>query len=457
MLIRYRQHQKEVDGLVEAYAEQRLGRRTFLHRIMATGLSLGAATSLLAACDQGSAPITSIDVLNVWIDEELESFKAVVEPFTKKTGIRVNLESTRNLNVALTIRLRGNDPPDLAVLPNPAQLRQMASQGQLIHLDTFLDMHKMHSDYASDWLDLASFGGRLYALISKAANKGTIWYNPTHFKAQGYHTPTTWQGLLALSDEIARSGQYPWSLGVENGAASGWPAADWIAEIYLRQFGKELYDQWVAHQIPWTHTSVRQAFQLFGQIVGGKHYVMGTPQTILRTDYKNACYKPFAKPPQAYMNYLGDFATGFITNQFPSAQPGIDFDFFPFPAFDARYTGAVTGSADLVVAMRDNDEVRQFMTYLSSSAAQAIWVKRGGATSVNKEVDLAVYPNDVARRSAHMLINATTFRFGADDMMPFAVEKVFWQQIQNFIADQSQLDTVLNTIEISARLNYSAS
>ncbi len=456
MLIINCQRQREVDALVEAYAGQRLGRRTFLRRAMATGLSLSAATELLTACGGGSAASTSIDVLNVWSDEELASFRAVVEPFKETTGIRVNLESTRNLNVALTIRIRGNDPPDVAVVPNPAQMRQMASQKQLTRLDTFLDMRQMRSSYSSDWLDLASYRGNLYALISKAANKGTIWYNPTHFKAQGYQIPGTWQDLLALADEIARSGQYPWSLGVENGAASGWPAADWIAEMYLRQFGKDLYDQWVNHQIPWTHSSVRQAFQLFGQVVGGKHYVKGTPQTILRTDFKDACYEPFAQPPQAYMNYLGDFATGFITAEFPQARPGIDFDFFQFPTLDPRYAGAVTVSADLVVAMRDNDAVRKFMTYLSTTAAQAIWVKRGGATSVNAEVNLADYPNDVARRSAHMVINATTFRFGADDMMPFAVERVFWQQIQNFIADQSKLDDVLNTIEISARLSDGA-
>jgi alpha-glucoside transport system substrate-binding protein len=155
------------------------------------------------------------------------------------------------------------------------------------------------------------------------------------------------------------------------------------------------------------------------------------------------------------MNYLGDFAPGFITSQFKGAQPGVDFDFFPFPILDERYAGAVTGSADLVVAMRTDDRVREFMKYLSSAAAQAIWVRRGGATSVNRDVDLANYPNDVARASAHMLANASTFRFGADDMMPFAVERVFWQQVQNFIADQDQLDDILNTIEISARLNYS--
>lgn len=455
MLIIQGQRQRKVDNLLEAYTALRLGRRAFLVRAIAAGLSLSSATGLLAACNGGNPSSASIDVLNVWSGEELEAFRAVVAPFVKATGIAVNLESTRNLTVALTIRTRGKDLPDVAVLPNPAQMSQMASQKQLIRLDTFLDMHKMRSGYANDWLDVASYNGNLYALIYKAANKGTIWYSPTHFRAQGYQIPKTWPELIALSDEIARSGHYPWSLGIENATASGWPAADWIAEIYLKQFGGELYDQWVTHRIPWTHSSVRHAFQLFGQIAGGRHYIKSAPRSILSTSFTDACYNPFTNPPQAYMNYLGDFATGFIANQFPGARPGIDFDFFPFPTLNPLYAGAVTGSADLVVAMQDNDATRQFMKYLSSASTQAIWVKRGGATSVNKEVDLADYPNDVSRASAHMLINATTVRFGADDMMPFAVERAFWQQVQNFIADQSQLDAVLNAIEVSARLNYS--
>lgn len=454
MLILYRRRQREMDRLVEAYAGHMLGRRAFLQRAVASGLSLSAATSLLAACAEGSTPPPSIDVLNVWSGEELDSFRAVVAPFTKATGIVVNLVSTRNLSVALTIRTRGNDPPDVAVLPNPPQLRQLADQKQLVRLDTFLDMRKMRSNYSSDWLELASYRGNLYALVYKAANKGTIWYSPTRFKSQGYQIPTTWDELLALSDEIARSGSYPWALGVASATSSGWPAADWVAEIYLRQFGPNLYNQWVNHQIPWTDPSVRQAFQMFGKIIGGKHYIKGTPQFVLNTSYQQASYLPFQTPPGAYMDYLGDFAEGYITGQFTHAVAGTDFNFFPFPTLDPRYAGAVTGGADLVVAMRDTDAVRQFMTYLSSARAQAIWVRRGGATSVNKEVNLEDYPNDVARASAYMLVNATTFHFGADDLMPFAVEKVFWQQMQNFIVNQHQLDNILDTIEIAARLAY---
>ena len=456
MFIFQGQRRREIDRLLEAYAEHRLDRRAFLRRAVAAGLSLSAASSLLAACGDSGSHLTSIDVLNVWSGEELDSFKAVVAPFTRQTGITINLESTRNLSVALTIRLRGNDPPGVAVVPNPPQMRQLAAQRHLVPLDSLLDMNKMRSDYSSDWLDLASYQGKLYGLIYKVANKGTIWYSPARFSSLGYVPPMTWDGLIALSNEIARSGRYPWAMGVESAASSGWPAADWIAELYIKQFGPELYDQWVNHQIPWTDNSVRQAFQLFGQIISGKHYLSGVPQTILDTNYTNACYEPFSTPPQAYMDYLGDFAIGFITNRFPFARPGIDFGFFPFPTLNPRYANAVTVSADLVVAMSDDDSVRQFMTYLSSAEAQAIWVKRGGATSVNKMVDLGDYPDDVARNSASMLLKATSFRFGADDLMPFAVEQSFWQKVQEFIADQRRLDNVLEEIEAVAQQAYGA-
>lgn len=448
-------YQRIARGLLADCDGQRLDRRTFLQRSMSAGLSASAAATLLASCGPSTSAAGSLDVLAVWSGEEQAAFRTVIAPFTRATGTAVNLEATRNLAAALTMRTRGNNPPDVAVLPNPPQLRQLADQNLLVPLDAFLDMTKMRQDYAKDWLDLVEYRGHLYALIYKASNKGTIWYNPTHFQARGYVPPTTWDELLALSDKIAQSGQFPWAMGVENATASGWPAADWVAEIYLRQFGPELYDQWVTHQIPWTHSSIKSAFQLFGQIVGGAHYIAGAPQAVLDTSFDVACYEPFSTPPQAYMDYLGDFAVGFITAEFPHAHPGSDFDFFPFPTLDARYAGTVTGGADLVVAMRDNEMVRAFMTYLSSASTQAIWVERGGATSVNRQVNLADYPNKVARASAHMLVNATTFRFGAGDLMPFTLQKMFWQQIQNFILNQDQLENILQTLELAAQQAYS--
>ena len=450
----------EVDQLVEECSRKGLNRRTFLQRAVALGLTASSAASLLAACGEGGSATgdltsASVEVLNVWGAEEQASFRAVVAPFTGKTGIAVSIESTRDLDAVLTTRILGDNPPDIAILPNPGKMQQLASKNALIPLDTFLEMSEIRRNYARSWVDLGSYNNRFYALFYKATNKGTVWYNPIHFKEIKAHIPIAWSDLISLSDTISQRGKYPWSMGVESGAASGWPATDWIAEIYLRQSGPDMYDRWVAHIIPWTDASIRSAFQLFGQIVGSKHYISGAPRTILATSFQAASYEPFTSPPQAYMYYLGDFTPGFITSQFPRAKPGTDFDFFRFPTINPQYQGVVTGGADLVVVMQDNSAVRELVKYLASAEAQTIWVKRGGFTSANKLVNLDAYPNPVAQASAEMLTEATTFRFGAGDLMPPAVQQSFWKGMLSFINDQYQLDSILSEIESVAQQAYS--
>lgn len=453
-----RRQREQVDQLVDAYRTQGVSRRDFMRRALAAGLSTSAAVTLLAACGGGGGGASStpktLDVLSVWGGEELDSFKAVVAPFTSQSGITVNVESTRDLDATLTTRIRGNNPPDIAILPNPGKMQQLASQHHLVALDSMLDASTLHSSYASTWLDLGSYQGKLYALFYKAANKGTIWYSPAQFQSAGYQVPATFTDLLALSTTIANSGKYPWAMGVESGAASGWPATDWLAQIYLNQAGPAQYDKWVAHQIPWTDPSLTQAFQTYGQIVAGHHFINGAPQSILATGFQDASYQPFTSPPKAYLYYLGDFTEGFITKQFPSLKPGTDFGFFPFPTLNPQYQGAVTGGADVVTALKDNGAVRQLVKYLATADAQTIWVKRGGFTSVNKGVDLSAYPDPVAQASAKMLTAATTFRFGAGDLMPPAVQQAFWKGMLTFIGDQSQLASVLSDIESSAMQAY---
>ena len=453
-----RQQRAEVDELVNDYTQKGLSRREFLQRAVAIGLTTTAAGTLLAACggSGGTSSVKSVDVLNVWSGEEQASFKAVVAPYTQQTGITVNVETTRDLNTILTTRIRGNNPPDIAILPNPGKMQELAKQNKLIPLDGFLDMGQIHSDYSSAWTDLGSYNGHLYAIFYKAANKGTIWYDPANFQSGGYQIPSTWTDMITLSNNIAGSGKYPWSMGVSSGSASGWPAADWMAQIYLNQSGPTMYDKWVAHQIPWTDASIKSAFQMFGQIVTGSHFINGAPQSILATGYQDASYEPYKSPPGAYMYYLGDFTEGFIATQFPSLAPGTGFNFFPFPTINTAYQGAVTGGADVVVAMKNNNGVQSLIKYLATAAAQEIWVRRGGFTAVNKQVSLSAYPNAVAQASARMLTSASIYRFGADDLMPSAMENAFWQAMLTYIGNPGQLDSILSSLESTAQTAYAS-
>jgi alpha-glucoside transport system substrate-binding protein len=460
-----RDDRKDIDQLVEEYTTTtNINRRQFMKRAMAAGLSFSAASALLAACGGGSGSgpsstptkVSSIDVLTEWSGNELANFQLQNAAFKQKYGININVESTRDLPTVLNTRVRANNPPDVTGSPSQSQFATLAGAGKIVALDKFFDMNMIHQEYAQTWLDFVSFNGHLYGILPKANSKGTVWYNPKQFQAAGYTTPTDWNGLISLSDKIASSGKYPWALGVSSGASSGWPACDWIDQIYLSMNGADMTNQWIQHKIPWTHSTVKQAFQYFGQIIQGKHYIEGGSTAILATGFQDASYLPYDTPPKAYMDYLGDFLVGFITAQFPSLVAGTDYQFFPFPTINPTYAGAVTGGADVMFAMVDNEGTRQYMEFLSSAEAQTIWIKQGGASSVNKLVNLADYPNDVQRNAAKQLSQATIFVSSPDDQMPTAMENAYFKAAVAFIQNPGNLDSILSGLESTAQSAYTS-
>lgn len=198
-------------------------------------------------------PIGNVEVLGVWGGEELDSFNAMCGPWEQQTGGKVNFTGTRDVTAILTTRLAANNPPDIAILPNPGYMAELAKAGNLIPLNNFLDMNEINQDYAKGWIDLGTVNGNLYSIFIKASDKGTVWYDPKTFAANGWKVPTTWDDMIALSNQIVAQDKVPaapWSVAVENGAASGWPATDWMAEILLRKYGGDVYDALVNHTIP---------------------------------------------------------------------------------------------------------------------------------------------------------------------------------------------------------------
>jgi len=414
-------------------------------------------TLVLAACGGGEATPTpgpgigTVSVIHQWVSGgEPESFRVVVSPWEDLTGGKVDDVGTRDILDVLTIRVAGGNPPDIAVLSTPGTMQEFARDGKLVALDSFLDMDKIRNEYSQAWIDISTVDGKLYGIPSKAANKSTVWYNPKVFDANGLQVPETWNEMIALSDQLVAAGLSPWSIGVESGGTSGWPGTDWIGQLLLSEHGPESYDQWVNHEIPWTDSRVRSAWEKFGQIALTPGYVAGGADFVLSTNFASASYLPFESPPKAAMYFLGSFVQGFIEGQFPDLIIEEDYSFFPFPSVNPQYEGAVTSGADLLVMFNDNEASRSLVEYLTTAEAQEIWVNRGGFTSTNKLVSLESYPDSLAARVAEQLTSAEIVRFDADDIWGGDLQDAFYHGVLNYLADPSRLDSVLEDIEAVA-------
>jgi len=411
--------------------------------LLISGLLLGGSSTA------GLAEKT-VTVLGVWGGGERDAFMKMLEPFEASTGIKVEFTGTRDLPTVLTTRVAAGNPPDISVLPNPGQMQEFAKIRALVDLSEFMDMSKLQDEYAETWIDLGGYGGKLYSIFISADLKSLVWYSPKAFADAGYQIPQTWKELVALSDKIAAQGKAPWSIGLESGAASGWPGTDWIEDIMLRTTKPEIYDQWVNHEIPWTDPTVKRAWELFGQIARNEKYVYGGAATALTTNFGEAPNALFTTPPRAYMHKQATFIKSFILKYNPDLQPGVDFSFFPFPSIDLDYGTPALGAADMFAVFKDTPEAQALMRYLATAAAQEIWVAELGKLSANRRVNPNAYPDDLTRKAAEVLASAETFRFDGSDLMPAAVGSgSFWSGILDYVGGEN-LDSVLERIEETA-------
>ncbi len=392
-----------------------------------------------------------VTVLGVWGGDELANFQEAVFPFTEETGIGMAFEGTRDLAAVLTTRVEAGNPPDLAILPNPGQLYELAAQGALVPLDEFVDVEALRAQYGDSWIELGSYDGRLYGIFYKVAIKSLVWYNPKAFEANGYQVPTTWDDLIALSDQIVADGGTPWCIGLESGSASGWPGTDWIEDIMLRTAGPQVYDQWVRHEIPWTDDAVRNAWELFGQIARNEEYVWGGTTGVLSTNFGDSPAPMFDDPPGCYLHRQASFITGFFPEGLTA---GEDYDFFTFPPIDETYGTPALIAGDVIVMFNDTPEARQLVEYLASPTPQEIWAANGGFISANKDVSLDVYPDELTRKMAQAIVEAEVARFDGSDLMPAAVGAgAFWRGVLDYVGG-ADLETVLEEIEAAAADAY---
>jgi alpha-glucoside transport system substrate-binding protein len=132
-------------------------------------------------------------VLGVVIGEQNGKLEQALAPFEEETGIEVIYEGTDAFATLLPVRVDSGNAPDLAMFPQPGLMRDFASEGALVPIDTFMDRETLEAAYAQDWLDLATFDGQVYGVFYRASVKSLVWYSPAAFEAAGYTVPATWQ------------------------------------------------------------------------------------------------------------------------------------------------------------------------------------------------------------------------------------------------------------------------
>ncbi|HEX5594892.1 MAG TPA: ABC transporter substrate-binding protein, partial [Micromonosporaceae bacterium] len=351
-------------------------------------------------------------------DTEADLLEESWAQFVDCTGIEIKYDGSGEFESQLPVRVDGGNAPDIAFIPQPGLLTRFAEAGKLkpASAETKTMAEK---NYSADWLKYATVGGNFYGAPLGSNVKSFVWYSPKMFQEKGWKVPENWDGLMALSDQIADSGTKPWCAGIESGVATGWPATDWIEDLMLRTQSPEVYDQWTTHDIPFNDPRVVEAVDKAGTILKNEKYVnggYGGVKSIITTSFQEGGL-PIVQGKCALHRQAS-----FYANQWPSgtkvAEDGDVFAFY-FPAIDPSKGKPVLGGGEFVVAFADRPEVQAVQTFLASSEHANSRAKLGNWVSANKGLDTANVQNPIDKLSVQILQDdGTVFRFDGSDLMP---------------------------------------
>ena len=395
-----------------------------------------------------------VEVLGVWQDAEAAAFELVLERFERDTGATVTFTSTAGDDLAAVLdeRHANRDTPDVAVVPQPGLLRDLAGSGRILPIGALVG-DVVERDWAPVWQRLGTVDGELYGVWFKAAHKSLVWYSIGVFERVGVVPPDDLAGLKSITGKLSTAGVASFSI---TGAASdAWTMTDWFENLYLRIAGPDRYDALAEHRLAWTDDSVAETLGVMAALLDGSHVVMAEGPDTTLTD---AVAAVFSAEPTAAMVMEGDFVPGVVVTT-TAADLGVDVDAFSFPGRTSR-DRYVVGGGDAIVLMHESEAAAELVRFLATPEAASVWAAIGGFVTPNQSVDLTVYPDATTRRIARSLIDAREgFRFDLSDLQPVAFGGSsgagMWLELTRFAADPSDAEGTMARLEAAAAAAWS--
>ena len=116
--------------------------------------------------------------------------------------------------------------------------------------------------------------GERFAVWTSYDALSVVWHRRDVFDSVGITPPTTWSGLLAVSDAIVAAGYTPWCLGLQGDLAIV-PLLSMVQSQIIDIGGIDLFDRWVAHAIPADHPEIVEAHERVASLMFTDRFIGG--------------------------------------------------------------------------------------------------------------------------------------------------------------------------------------
>ncbi len=385
----------------------------------------------------------TLTIFGPWRGEDEALFQSVLAYFADATGVNVRYSSSENYEQQIVIDTQAGSPPNIAILPQPGLLADLAAKGFLVPLgDDTAKWVEENYGAGKSWVDLGSYKGKdgnkaYFAFPFKADVKSLVWYVPENFEEAGYKVPESMEDLLKLTDQIVADGGTPWCIGLGSGGATGWPATDWEEDLMLRTQPLDVYQKWTTNEVKFTDPAVVAAINEFGKFAKNEKYVSGGVAAVASTDFRDSPKGLFDIPPKCYLHHQASFIPSFFPE---GTKVGTDADFFYMPTYASKpdLGKPVLGAGTLVTITKEAPAAKAFVQFLQTPIAHEVWMAQSSFLTPYKGVNVETYANEQMKRQGEILTTATTFGFDGSDLMPGKIGAgAFWTGMIDFVGGKS--------------------
>jgi raffinose/stachyose/melibiose transport system substrate-binding protein len=307
--------------------------------------------------------------------ETEEIMNGLIADFKKEfTNIDVEQTNVPDPDRILSSRMRSNDTPEVfSSWPNESWRQQVAA-GYVMDLSGFSALERIREDAR----DYCKVNGKDW-IVPISYNTMSVIYNKEIFARYGFSAPKDWAELMRICETLKNDGITPFLI---TGKGLEAPRQDFDVYLLTIKDWVAFRDDVTARKADMTKPYGAQIRELGGRILQLVNYaeadILGSGRDQLLNDFAAG---------KGAMLINGSWSIPPIL----SANPGMDFSMFPFPAVDAGQTMVNVYPGDFALcvsaAAKNPNEAKAFLDYLTRPAVANIYAQKDGSISCIKGVD----------------------------------------------------------------------
>jgi multiple sugar transport system substrate-binding protein len=424
-----------------------LSRRRFL-----LGAASLSSVPLLASCvgsggGGGGGEASATLTLQSWIQDA--GPKAALEKIVAAydgvgAPVTLNAVATEQFRAQLSTYLSSATPPDVLGWYAGSVANSYAAQGLLLDVADLWTGDGACAGFSPALRSLSTSANGQAIFVPTSYYWWSVFYKKSAFQSWGIQPPTTWDGFIALCDELKGRGIHPLTNGIGNTA---WMASGWFDYLNLRINGADYHRALLAGERSFTDPEVVAVLEEYARLIPYFH----PNQT--SWDGQQAVTPMINN--EAAMYLVGAFATQY----FPEDQRD-DLDFFSVPPINPSVPSAEEAPTDgfFAAAGTDNpDGAKALLSYLASPEMQQEFIVTSGSSNLptSPEVDTSQFAPIVQKGIE--LLNSTSeitqfFNRDSSDALQTTADTA----LTRFLADPSDIPAQLRDWQAAAEQVFSS-